>query len=761
MPVMFNTVRLTERIASISRITATVVLAMVWLIGCISPQADVTASFAGAPASLLHASPYTGEENKLRDPLPELIRLTVDNESVAGWLSPPEKLLRFPVELRENTHLTLSIGAITETITEVGDLVAIIEYRQFDPVNGSPGSIDEIYRCTFGRGSNWMSHWTHADIDLSEWGQSRGELCFRLDGPLAGNRDVDVLWGQPALYCPDERERKNVLLIGVDTMRHDTCPPFDIDPEITPNIADLCKESTLFTRAWSQAPWTLPSFASIITGGYPSSINATGYNECLPSRATTLAEIVQMKGFATQTICSNPWLGNADSGFHQGMDGLWFLRNGTADVSVEKAKEFITRNKNRDWFCFLHFQDPHTSYEPPREFIDRFCDPAYEGEHSDGFRTVRIWDREGFRPDNDDLKQVRNLYHGEIAFVDECIGDLFNWMDGLGLTNETMIVFTSDHGEEFFEHDRFGHGQSHYDELVRVPLIVKGPDFPMGGIIDTPVACVDIFPTILGYLGLPVPDGLPGSPLSDIVGGDIDENRIIYGEECGEKSIKFAVEWPYKLILDFVTSETELYDLSTDPFETDNISERHQDIVQRLSSEIITNMIPSQPLFLMAIIGNPDDPQLRFTGTLSIPGGFEMIRPYALNEGDTFAEKGNVIEFDITSTRSDRKFTKILAIWPSRDSYELEAAIMLNGSPPFGRFFPYGTSTPEPSGKANINMMDFPWPASLPPDYRNGPSACYLLTVPGIYPDDSLNGLEYVEHDRETIEQLKALGYLN
>jgi len=721
------------------------------LVGIQCMNTGVADTDVPSATSLLLVAPYVGDETEIRDPAPETERLEVGDESIEGWVAPPEKVFRFPVELGSNAYLSFMFCARTTEAAEKEDISIRVEFVRDGAMSGRL-----VYPTNRRHDPDFRNRWIHVNVPIGASG--KGELKLMVDGPLAENPDAIKFWGQPAVYHPDQRYGRNVLLIGVDTMRRDSCTPFDGRPEIMPSLDVISEECTLFTHTWSQAPWTLPSFASMITGRYPSPIGATGYNERLPLSAKTVGEIVREYGYATETVCGNPWLGNPNSGFHQGMDGLWYQRNSRGHESIAKAKEFMRRAEDRDWFCFLHFQDPHTSYEPLAQYADRLCDPSYEGQYKYEFMDESKWRSDGFTPDEDDLGQVRGLYDAECAFVDFSLRQLFAWMDENGFLENTLVIFAGDHGEEFFEHGSFGHGQNHYEELVRMPLIVKGPGFPEGGEIDVPTGNMDIVPTILEYLEIPLPEDLPGVPLQDIISGEYSETRVIYGEECNADSVKFGVEWPYKCILNFSTGETQLYDLEDDPGETTDISDGEPELVERLSRGIVLNMIPRNHAFFLAVIGNPDDEPVRFTGTLEIPDGIRAVREYAFQDGDSFTVRGNTISFDIAGTINDEKKEKVLVIFPSHGSYECEANVMVNGRTPGDRFYPHGTSVPEPSGMASIDIAEFPWPAGVPGGYLQGRSACYLIGTPGM--DPSEEEMEGRALDATALEQLRALGYL-
>ncbi len=713
-----------------------------------------------AAISLLQIEPYIGDETEIRDPAPETIRMVRAEESVEGRLMPIECKMRFPVELREGARFSACIGAETTVSIRIGDLGLRIEYLPETPIQTEEGEIEGpivVYQTTPEASQDMFTAWHEVDVSLRRCGVGKGELVFILEGDLAGNPGIRILWGRPTIHHPPERRFKNVLLIGVDTLRADALTPYGADPAFTPNLQKLSETATVFTQARAQCSWTLPSFASMLTGRLPSSINSTLYTGHLPAQPTTIAEHLRLNGYATYAVCSNAWLGNPQSGFHQGFEALWFRTDAVAQLSVTKAMEFIDRSRDRDWFCFIHFMDPHSPYSPSEELAELFTDPAYEGPIGNEFGFNEVWKSGDFVPPPEDVKHVRALYDAEVANLDAALGDLFEHLDGIGLTENTLVIFASDHGEEFFEHGGFEHGHTHYEELIWMPLIVGGAGFPPGSRIDTPVGNTDIFPSILDYIDLAMTDGLVGVPLQDVAVGEVDEDRLIFGEGNTRGTFrKYAIEWPYKCIVDYVKNEARLYNLETDPGEFNDISAEHVDLVSRLAGEVVMAMLPEETAFHLWITRGYGEAPARFTGTVRVPGGIIKVFPFQLTEHDEYVVEGDTITFDITSAIEKLGPNKHLLILPAEGAYTLEASVRVNGRVQPDRFYPYGTRSPEPTGSATISIDDFPLGLNLPLAFEALPASCYIWAVRG---HDQTE--DAAELDTETIEQLRALGYLN
>jgi arylsulfatase A-like enzyme len=553
------------------------------------------------------------------------------------------------------------------------------------------------------------------------------------------------------------RRFKNVLLIGVDTLRADSLSIYGGRPEVSPNLEAFSVNSTVFMQARSQSSWTLPSFASMITGQLPSAIGATVYTGHLPERAETLGEILRPMGYATETICTNAWLGNKQSGFEQGMDGVWYRNDPPAQAAVQQVYDFVSRSMGRDWFCFLHLMDPHAPFRPSRAALNRIGGNETEGPYKFGFDAIDAWKLLESPPPENEIRQVRTLYEAEVENVDSALKDLFEFLQVNGLAENTLVIFAADHGEEFFEHGGFEHGHTQYEELVHMPLIICGDGFPAGGRIETPVGNTDIFPTILEYVGIPVPPGLPGVSLKRVIAADVPPDRPIFGEgNTRGTEKKYVLEWPYKCVFDYVQRSGVIYNLADDPGETTDIRQGNDELAYKLVEAMAEAMKPDQTAFHVWITVSHNEMPRRFTGTLRVPGGIETVQGFLLTDDDHYSVNGDTVTFDFSSRNDILGLYRHLLIVPADDSDTVEASVRVDGAVDPVRFFPYGTSVAEPSGAATVRIDDFPLGPDLPQALEDNPAACYIWGVRGYAREEVA-----VEHDPATQEQLRALGYLH
>jgi arylsulfatase A-like enzyme len=404
---------------------------------------------------------------------------------------------------------------------------------------------------------------------------------------------------------------QRVILIVVDTLRYDalSCdrpthsptdtpagtdgtPPAGVE---TPAIDAFARESIRFEQARSPAPWTLPAMCSMLTGLAPAVHLAVSAESVLPKGVTTLAERLRAAGYRTAALGRNSFL-HPRARLNRGFDEYsfyprlwsgtpigsaildWFRDEPVPDEPLASdltrlAGAWLETHRAEPFFLWLHYFDPHQPYEPPREYA-----PQGEPPYGMGRRfAVPISEvRAGhFTPDLEQRAWIRGLYDGEVRSVDASLARLFQNLKDLGLYDDSLIVLTSDHGEELWEHDSFEHGHSLYDELLRVPLIVKVPKVASrtdGHLVSTE----SVTPTILALCGVPSdPSESSSLALLDAAG----EYAILSGQHVG--SFVFAggllanenrtavIVDDFKYIKRAITEREEVFNLKTDPAELD------------------------------------------------------------------------------------------------------------------------------------------------------------------------------------------------
>lgn len=374
---------------------------------------------------------------------------------------------------------------------------------------------------------------------------------------------------------------RHVVLIVVDTLRASAIGAFGGPAGATPNIDALAADSHAFHAARSASPWTLPSMVSLMTGESPETHRVLREDIRVPRKLPTLAEQLSRAGYATAAFVRNMVL-LPHSGMHRGFHeyyvntplarpasvGARLLsallgpageRMETDDELAQRTCEWLEERAREPFFVWLQLYDPHIPYAPPREFLGGKQAPARMGASFEQADQVR----EGvLRLEPEQREWVRDLYDAEVRASDAAVGRVLASLRELGLYDDALIVFTSDHGEEFFEHGLIEHGHALYDEVVRVPLLVKLPRQSARVDVRHNVANWEIAPWLLARCGLAPADA--GAGLLDETRRDppgIVRGMLFYGE----RSAVLFERWKYVVHHD--DGREELYDLGRDPAE--------------------------------------------------------------------------------------------------------------------------------------------------------------------------------------------------
>jgi arylsulfatase A-like enzyme len=384
--------------------------------------------------------------------------------------------------------------------------------------------------------------------------------------------------GEPATQNPEAAHpTTNVLLIVIDTLRADHMSAYGHERPTTPRLAELARESVTYRRAYSQAPWTTPSIGSLLTSRSPTALGIHGDRSPLPQETRLLSEALRDAGFSTGGIvshdyCSTRW------GFARGFDhfdesSIRGYQAVTSQRVTNLGIAFVESQGERPWFLFLHYFDPHFSYVEHRRFAFGGRAADYAGPIKSRMRFKALYPE---RPELDaaDLGELERLYDSEIAFTDHHIGRLLDHLRARGILDQTLVILTADHGEEFLDHDDLGHAKTLYDELVRVPLMLRVPG-AVPTLIDAPVGLIDVYPSVLDYLGLPAEPRAAGRSLLRDGKPDPAPTRPVHSETSRlGRSLHSIVEGRHKLVLDLESDRAELYDLRDDPGERRDLAAR-------------------------------------------------------------------------------------------------------------------------------------------------------------------------------------------
>jgi len=352
------------------------------------------------------------------------------------------------------------------------------------------------------------------------------------------------------------REPPNVLVVTFDTARWDHVGYATGQENLTPMVDALAARGTWFSTCITPQPLTLPAHTSIFTGLYPfhHGVRNNG-TYIVPESEVTLAELFQEEGWATHAVIS-AFVLDSRFGLDQGFDTydddlsggpkqkMFMFKEVKAEQTAARAVQWLQKERDRErpFFLWVHFFDPHADYEPPAEWAAKF--PG-------------------------------NPYQGEISYADNSLGYILKELDDEQILENTVVVFTSDHGDGLGEHGESTHSLFIYESTTRVPLLFTGPRVPAGGRVDQLVRTIDIVPTVLELAGLKVPAGLDGASLVPVWEGH-EDRRTAYLEtfvtrlNFGWSELRGMREAGAKVIL---APRPEAYDLMADPEETRNLLE--------------------------------------------------------------------------------------------------------------------------------------------------------------------------------------------
>jgi arylsulfatase A-like enzyme len=376
-------------------------------------------------------------------------------------------------------------------------------------------------------------------------------------------------------------------LISIDTLRADHLGVYGYHRDTTPNIDRFARGAVLFADPVAPAPQTLASHASIFTSLLPSHHGALGnFKFKLADDAVTMAEILADNGYATVSFNDGGLL-DADFGCGQGFS----LYDSTSKKSpfagrVAPARKWLARKLEEPFFLFLHSYEVHTPLKPEPRYLSLF-ETDYEGPlpgHFGGVVLRRFRDGE-FEADQANLDHIVALYDATIRSMDDSFQELIEALEERGLYDRAMIILTSDHGEEYGERGRVAvHGPTLYDEVIRVPLIIKFPhDRYASTVVEQQVRLIDILPTMLELIEVEPLPHFEGTSLVSLIHGRQDGDLPAVSETRTGKLASLR-DGSWKLVKG--NRKKTLFDIEHDPAETFEVAEDNSERVERLETTL-------------------------------------------------------------------------------------------------------------------------------------------------------------------------------
>lgn len=420
---------------------------------------------------------------------------------------------------------------------------------------------------------------------------------FYLERAHAVRTPVRSSWGNVG-----QQDRPNVIFIVIDATRADHLPMYGYSRQTAPNLTAFAQQGTTFTRAYAQGTSTRPSIATLFSSMYPAVHQVNFERDFLSDSFTLLPEALKAAGYTTFAVSSNANV-SPTFGYAQGFDHfrvwktestlrLTFLgRMGedllgptvlarvlrehgdvvpTADVITDITLDWVGQHAQGPFFMYVHYIDPHYPYRPPAPW-----DKAFDHRKDSPRRAGNVDPVAVTRPDRQErLARTLDQYDGEILFADHHVGGLLKGLDAQGVLKNSLVIVTADHGEEFFDHGGIGHGRTAYEEVLRVPLLMRWPGrIPAGARHDGLVGLIDMMPTILALVGVEPPQGLQGTSVAAPVTktGAAPSDRQLFAQVVSDTFRLDAVhDDRYKLVRHVrgpQAGQEEVYDRARDPLE--------------------------------------------------------------------------------------------------------------------------------------------------------------------------------------------------
>jgi arylsulfatase A-like enzyme len=453
-----------------------------------------------------------------------------------------------------------------------------------------------------------------------------------------------------------------VILFLVDTLRADHLGCYGYARDTSPALDALAEDAVVFEACQAQSSWTKPATASILTGLLPSVHRAVHKVAALPPEHMLLAEPLTEAGYHTAAFGSNAFIFGPEQGFGRGFgvfessDTVAGHVEGeptvSAEVLVDAGLDWLDRKLEAgvgdEVFLYIHAVDPHDPYDPPTDLRDRFTTPLGEGQPTDAelTRPAFVHRRFGGQPPPTVLARMEGLYDAEILAADRAFGRLVDGLKARGIYDDALIVFVADHGEEFYDHGAYGHNPRLFEEVTRVPLVIKFParlgDAARGERFAPRVRQVDVLPTVLDVVGLELaPERtapLAGKSLLPLLLEATSERLDAWHQEPILTEVdyegayrKSLIRGPLKFVKSWAPSESEvLFDLARDPGESLDLAADEPERVEAMRAELARLTTLGSRGWGLGLQNRSDNP-VSIAGLLTFTGAaFEGLDPLAL-----------------------------------------------------------------------------------------------------------------------------------
>ncbi len=490
-----------------------------------------------------------------------------------------------------------------------------------------------LVRNSDGQGTKILTqkHVAGPDLDLSVPLGAEGGQPMRLDLLASGPQCRGLLLADPWLVAAETRpggsrpakRPKRIVFWMIDTLRADRIGAYRKTRVKTPTLDRLVEEGTTFIRYSVEGNESKVSHASVFTGVYPVVHRVLGEKAKLPDRLVTIAEAFKAAGFRTAGLISNGYVSDAWN-YHQGFQTYRnYIRENKANDAkavLGHATRWLDRYASKGpFYLYLGTIDPHVTYRAHQGILELYDPKPYRGRFKrflSGVELGKIKEGKLKISDRDKLR-IEALYDNEVTYNDRYLGDLLVYLQTKGMLDDTLIVVTGDHGDEFWDHGSCGHGSGVYQDLVWVPLIFRLPGlFPQGRRIEVEADGVDIMPTLLDAAGVPIPKGVQGESLLRWIYAD----RPVYPRttiSTHYDQIYALRSGDWKLIL-YKGGKAKLFDLRKDPKEQRDVL-RDKSVARRYLQDALSLFLANQKRWSKTRWGVPTNLTPGFARDLEVP----------------------------------------------------------------------------------------------------------------------------------------------
>jgi len=556
--------------------------------------------------------------------------------------------------------------------------------------------------------------------------------------------------------CAQKERPPNIVLISIDTCRSDHLSCYGYERATSPTIDSLAASGVLFENVTAASPWTLPSHATLFSSTHPLTHGVVDDGCGIPSGLPMLAEILQAEGYHCGGVVSCTYVGPT-FGFDRGFD---YFEDFQADMFKQIEPEYkiqarAVTDSGLQWlegveepfFLFLHYFDAHVKYAVPDPYRRLFT--GNELIHDWLYAGPRHYEKHPVKPSH--KFHILAHYDAAIAYVDANIRRVLDTLGARDLADRTVIAVTADHGEEFFERGRWRHAHTLYRELTAVPLVISDPRGAHRGVrVPEPVRLLDVMPTLLASAGLPPPTGAQGEDLWPLVSENTDAwDPLIFTDTSRYSTNLISLaSGGRKLIMNLNDGTRELYDLRSDPLESDNVETTEAPLVDALTGDLL-NMAGELIPWRLCVRWIPGDEGHVYSGEI---GNLHVVLAGIETAGD------RACRLRVPDDRRRLMFESVhpgeirLAMIPPDGSLDVD--LRIGGEPAFDHVFVGGDAV-EPSQLP----LSLDFPIESPALFDAPPE-----TGPGFYvwiDRGDRTPAEPVELSVELKDHLRSLGYLH